>query len=398
MSETTVRELVRATPLRSTVVDVDLDAIVANYETVRRRANAAVIAVVKADAYGHGVEAVARTLADAGVAMLAVVTVEEALVIRATGVDAPILVLFGPSDRAEAEAAVAAGCAMVVWDLERARMIDDVAAAAGTRALVHLKVDTGLTRLGAPLDEAVARYRAIAALPHIEVDGIFTHLATADEPDVTNDREQLARFAEVLSAIGSPPRLIHASASAAVAAFDPVPGHNAIRPGLALYGLHAAPHLAGALDLRPALTWTSRVARVAAAKKGQGVSYGHEYRLPRDGRIATVPVGYGDGIPRSLKKRGRLLVGGRALPFAGRICMDLVMLDVTELPAVREGDEVTIIGRQSDVQQTADDLAEAAGTINYEILTGIRRRVPRRYRRGGRVVATRTVLGGYVEV
>jgi len=397
MSETKLREAVRSTPLRSTVVDVDLDAIVANYEALRRRANAAVIAVVKADAYGHGVEAVSRTLADAGAAMLAVVTVEEALVIRATGVDAPILVFFGPSDRAEAEAAVAARCAMVVWDVERARMIDEVAAAAGARAVVHFKVDTGLTRLGAPLDEALARYRAIVALPHLEVDGIFTHLATADEPDVTNDREQLARFAEVLSAIGDPPRLVHASASAAVAAFDPVPGHTAIRPGLALYGLHAAPHLAGALALRPALTWSSRVARVANAKKGQGVSYGHEYRLPRDGRIATVPVGYGDGLPRSLKKSGRLLVGGRALPFAGRICMDLVMLDVTDLPQVHEGDEVTIIGRQGDAAQTADDLADAAGTINYEIVTGIRRRVPRRYRRSGRIVATRTVLGGYVE-
>jgi alanine racemase len=385
-------------PLRSTVVDVDLDAIVANYQLLRERGAAEVIAVVKADAYGHGVEAVAGTLADAGAAMLAVVTVEEALVIRQAGIRAPVLVLFGPSDRAEAYAGVNADCAMVVWDLDRARVIDAAAESAGRRAVVHVKVDTGLTRLGAPLDEAVARYRAIRELPHLRVEGIFTHLATADEPDVTNDREQLARFAHVLDAIGEPPRWVHSSASAAVAAFGPIAGHTATRPGLALYGLHASEHLAAALPLRRALTWHSRVARVANAKKGQGVSYGHEYRLPRDGRIATVPVGYGDGLPRSLGKRGRVLLGGRPLPFAGRVCMDLVMLDVTELPHVREGDEVTIIGEQGGVSQSAEDLAEAVGTINYEIVTGIRRRVPRRYHEGGRVIATRTVLGGYVRM
>jgi alanine racemase len=383
-------------PIRSTVVDVDLDAIGANYRALREKTKRDVIAVVKADAYGHGVEAVAHTLADAGAGMLAVVTVEEALVIRRLGIRTPILVLFGPHDRSEAQAAVAADCSMVVWDIDRARMVDGVASGAGKPANVHVKVDTGLTRLGAPLSDAPARYRAIRELRNVRVEGIFTHLATADEPDVSNDHEQLARFAQVLDAIGEAPRWVHASASAAVAALPIAANHTAIRPGLALYGMHAAPHLAGTLPLTPALTWRSKVARVADAKKGQGVSYGHEYRLPRDGRIATVPVGYGDGLPRSLKKRGRVLLGGRALPFAGRICMDLVMLDVTDLPETREGDEVTIIGTQGPARQTADDLAEAAGTINYEIVTGIRRRVPRRYTQGGRVVATRTVLDGYV--
>jgi alanine racemase len=384
------------TPLRSTIVDVDLDAIAANYAAVRERAKAEVIAVVKADAYGHGVEAVSETLAEAGAAMLAVVTVEEALSIRAVGVRAPALVLLGASDRAEAEAAVAADCALVVWSVEQARLVDDVAAALGRRAAVHFKVDTGLTRLGAPFAEAVARLKAVRELRHLEVDGLFTHLATADEPDVTNDRAQLARFAEVLRALSEPPRWVHAAASAGVAVFGAIPGCTAIRPGLALYGLPAASHLAGSLKLRPALQWRSRVLRVAAAKAGTGVSYGHEYRLPRDGRIATVPVGYGDGLPRSLRKRGRVLVHGRAIPFAGRICMDLVMLDVTEVPEVVEGDEVVLIGEQGSVRQSAEDLAGAASTINYEIVTGIRRRVPRRYHRGGRVVAQRTMVDGYM--
>jgi len=383
-------------PIRSTVVDVDLDALVQNYETLRKRANGAnVISVVKSDAYGHGVEAVAETLAEAGTAMLGVFTVEEALAVREVGIHAPILVFVGVTDRAEAEAVVAADCSAVVWDMTAAKLLDDAAAAANRTAHVHFKVDTGLTRLGAPLEEAVKRYRAIRDLEHVSVEGLMTHLATADEADVSQDRTQLARFAEVLSAIGEPPRFVHATASGGVAAFRAVPGCNTIRPGIALHGLPASPHQAGMLDLQPTLTWRSRVRRVSAAKKGTGVSYGHEYHLPNDGRIATVPVGYGDGLPRSLGKRGRVLVGGRAIPFAGRIAMDLIMLDVTELPDTKEGDDVVLIGEQRDARQTADDLAAAAGTINYEIVTGIRRRVPRRYHRGGHIVATRTLAGGY---
>jgi alanine racemase len=382
-------------PLRSTVVDVDLDAIASNLAELRKQGGAEVIAVVKADAYGHGVEAVAETLVEAGTAMLGVITVEEALVLRRAGITAPVLVFFGAFDRAEVEAAVAADCALVVWDVERARLYDEAAAAAGRKARVHFKVDTGLTRLGAPVAEAPARLAAIRELRHLEVEGLFTHLATADEPDVTSDRTQLALFADVLRAVGEPPRWVHAAASAGVATFGALPGCTAIRPGLSLYGLHAASHLEGALMLRPALEWRSRVHRVAAVPKRTGVSYGLEYRLPRDGRIATVPVGYGDGLQRSLGRRGRLLVGGQALPFAGRVCMDLVMLDVTDLPATREGDEVVMIGSQGGARQTAEDLARAADTINFEIVTGIRRRVPRRYHRAGRVVAVRTLADGY---
>jgi alanine racemase len=308
-----------------------------------------------------------------------------------------VLAFVGAEERAAAEAAVAADCALVTWDLESAHLIDDVAARAGLRAAVHFKVDTGLTRLGAPLDEAVARYRAIREMRHLSVEGLFTHLGTADELDNRNDRLQLARFAEVLGAIGEPPRWVHAAASAGVAAFGPIPGCTAVRPGLALYGLHAAAHQEDILALRPALEWRSRVRRVAAAKAGTGVSYGREYRLPRDGRIATVPVGYGDGLSRGLGKRGRVLLKERALGFAGRIAMDLVMLDVTDMPDVTEGDEVVIIGRQGAARQTVEDLADAASTISHDVVTGIRRRVPRRYHRGGRVVAQRTMVDGYVK-
>lgn len=381
--------------IRSTVADIDLDAIASNVAGIHVRSKADVIAVVKADAYGHGAEAVAETCFEAGAVMVAVATVEEGLALRQGGVNGPILVLLGPTDSAEVAHAVAQELVLVVWDVERARAISEAATALRRSAQVHFKVDTGLTRLGAPAEEAATRYRAVAALPHLEIDGIFTHFATADDPDTSNDRAQLERFRAVLGSIADRPRLVHAAASAGVAAFGSVDGMNAVRTGLAIYGLHAAAHLAGELPLQPALAWRSRVHRLASVSAGTGVSYGHEYRLPRDGRIATVPVGYGDGLPRVAGNNGALLLRGRRVPFAGRVCMDLVMLDVTEVDGAREGDEVTIIGAQAGVKQTAEDLAAACGTINYEIVTGIRRRVPRRYFRGGKVVATRTLAEGY---
>jgi alanine racemase len=381
--------------IRSTVADIDLDAIASNVQAIRGRAKADVIAVVKADGYGHGAQAVAETCFEAGAVMVAVAEVEEGLALREGGVNGPILVFLGATDSSEVAHAVAQDLFMVVWDVERARAISEAASVLRRTARVHFKVDTGLTRLGAPMNEAAARYRAIASLPHLEIDGIFTHFATADDPDPSNDRNQFERFREVLSTIADRPRLVHAAASAGVEAFGPMEGMTAVRTGLSIYGLHAARHLAGALSLRPALSWRSRVHRMASVPAGTGVSYGHEYRLPRDGRIATVPVGYGDGLPRVAGKRGVVLLRGREVGFAGRICMDLVMLDVTDVPDAREGDEIVLIGDQAGAKQTAEDLAEACGTINYEVITAIRRRVPRRYFRGGKVVATRTLAEGY---
>src|SRR2546422_4820885 len=317
--------------VRSTVVDVDLDAIAANLSSIRDRAKADVIAVVKADAYGHGAEAVAETSFEAGAVMVAVATVEEGLALREAGVNGPILVFFGPTDSSEVAHAVAQDLCLTVWVHRSARAMSEAGAALRRTARVHFKVDTGLTRLGAPAGEAVERLREIRALARIEVDGIFTHLATADDPDTSNDQAQLAKFQEVLGAIRDRPRLVHAVASAGVAAFGPVEGLNAVRPGLAIYGVHAARHLATALPLRPALTWHSRIHRIASVPKGTGVSYGHEYRLPRDGRIATVPVGYGDGLPGRAGKRGRGLLRGHRVGFAGRACMALWSLDVTEI-------------------------------------------------------------------
>ena len=381
------------TPIRSTVVDVDLDAIAANIRALSA-AGERVIAVVKADAYGHGAEMVAETALEAGAAMVAVFTVEEGILLRRTLTDGPIFVLGGVTDPAEAEAVVANALRVMVWDEHRARLLAAAARAAGGRVVAHMKVDTGLTRLGVHPDQALERWNAIAAIPGIELEGIFTHFATADDAGDTFAAEQMRRFAEVVGSLPSRPALVHAAASAGVAALGATPPCNAIRPGLAIYGLYTAPHLETP-RLRPALRWSSRIHRLAAVPAGTGVGYNFEYRTHRPSCIATVPVGYGDGLPRAAR-RADVLVLGHRLPIAKRVAMDLFMVDVTDLPDAREGDEVVLIGTQDGERQSAEDLAAACGTINYEIVTNIRQRVPRRYFRDGRLVATRTMADGLV--
>lgn len=380
--------------MRDTVVDVDLDAIAANLDAIQRAAGVPAIAVVKADAYGHGAEAVSRALLDAGAALLAVFTVEEGVALRRTIADAPILVLLGATDASEIDAAISARLTLSVWDVEEARAIAEAARAAHAVVPLHFKIDTGLTRLGAPQEEAVARYRAIAALPGVAVEGVYSHLANADEPDDRTSATQIESFRKFVSAMGRAPRWVHLAASAGVESIGPLAFCTAIRPGLALYGIHTAPHLAGSFTLRPALSWRSAVRRIASVPAGTGVSYGHEYHAPRATRIATVAVGYGDGLPRAGTGRLGLLLGGARVPIVGRVCMDLVMLDVGER-AVALGDEVVIVGEQRSAKQTADDVAAACRTISYEIVTNIHARVPRRYRRGGRVVATKTLADGF---
>src|SRR6267143_1312234 len=245
--------------IRSTVADIDLDAIASNVEAIRARAKADVIAVVKADAYGHGAQAVAETCFEAGAVMVAVAEVEEGLALREGGVNGPILVFLGPTDSSEVAHAVALALLLLVWDVERARAISEAASVLRRTARVHFKVDTGLTRLGAPMNEAAARYRTIASLPHIEIEGIFTHFATADDPDPSNDRVQFERFREVLSTIADRPRLVHAAASAGAATFVSRPFRSGTAMGSPVPPGNAAPSCCagGAWASRVASAWTS---------------------------------------------------------------------------------------------------------------------------------------------
>ncbi|MGH2406054.1 MAG: alanine racemase [bacterium] len=357
---------------------VDLDALEGNLRTVRGLvpAPAAVMAVVKADAYGHGAIAVARAALEAGATWLGVATADEAIELREAQVRGRILI-FGPVPDRWIEPLSVAGCALTVADRASAA----AAARAPARPRVHIKVDTGMMRLGVAPEDLDDLLRAIDP-SRVTVEGLYTHLACADEPDSAMTRAQLAAFARAaeITRRRFPSAIVHAAASAAAVAF-PEAALDLVRVGIAMYGVPPAAHLALS-GLRPVLTLAARLVRTKRVAAGTAVSYGATYRAPSDTTIATVPLGYGDGYPRALSGTGRMLIHGRSHPVAGRVCMDFTMLDVGDAP-VRDGDEVIAVGPGL----TASEVAEAAGTIPYELLCRVGRRVPRVYTRGGRAVA-----------
>ena len=372
---------------RATRALIDLDAVAENVRCFRGIApsGAGVMAVVKANAYGHGAVMVARAAVDAGAAWLAVATVDEGCQLRAAGLAAPILVL-APSDPTEAPAAVRAGLTLAVADLDHAAAL---AVAAGAEpAPVHVEIDTGMRRFGVPSEAAPALIARIATLPGLRLAGIYTHFATADEADRAFVLEQQARFDAALAAVraaGIAVPLVHQDNSAATLTGT---GRDVqlVRVGIALYGLSPSPEVPAPAALRPVLSLHSRVARVFDLAPGDSVSYGRTFVADRPLRAALVPVGYADGYRRSLSNRGAMLLGGRRAPVLGRVCMDQTIIAVPDGVAARIGDEVVLIGAQGDERIGADDLAALAGTIGYEIVTGLGARVPREYRRGGVVV------------
>ncbi|MDR7486700.1 MAG: alanine racemase [Armatimonadota bacterium] len=363
-----------------TWAEVDLGAIAHNVRALRALLppQTAFMAVVKADAYGHGLVPVAEAALEAGATWLGVATPEEALDLRAAGLGARILVL-GPVDPSWLPALAAARCALTAADraaLEAARRLSS-----DERPRIHLKVDTGMRRLGTTLEDLEALLDAVDR-DRLVVEGVFTHLACADEPDPSMTRFQLAAFREATGMVRArfPGALAHAANSAAVMA-HPEAALDLVRVGIALYGAPPAPHLRSPA-LRPAMSVRSRVVRVQRVAEGTSVSYGATYRAPRPTAIATVPVGYADGYPRALSNVGTMLVGGIRHRVAGRVCMDYTMFDVGEAP-VRVGDEVTVFGSGLG----ADEVAQAAGTIPHELFCRVGRRLPRIYLRDGRPVA-----------
>jgi alanine racemase len=360
---------------------VDLDAIVHNVRVLRALlpGRPAFMAVVKADAYGHGAVPAAQAATGAGAEWLGVATAEEALDLHAAGLRSSMLVL-GPVAREWLPDLVRAGCAVTIQD--EASLAAAAAVNVPDRPRVHIKVDTGMTRLG--IDPARLAGLVAAVDPaRIVVEGVFTHLSCADDPDLSTTRAQLAAFAAAADLVRArfPKVLRHAAASAAVIA-HPETALDLVRVGIALYGVPPAPHLSS-VDLRPAMSLTSRVIRTRRVEACTPVSYGATYRTPRDTVIATVPVGYADGYPRALSGRGEMLADGQRCPVAGRVCMDYTMLDVGDA-RVREGDEVTVFGSGLP----AAEVAEAAGTSAYELLCRVGPRVPRIYLAGGHPVAT----------
>lgn len=393
--------------LRPVWAEIDLEALRHNTALLHRiAAPAALCVVVKADAYGHGAVPVARAALEGGAEWLAVALVEEGMELRAAGIEAPVLVLSEPPPSAMAEV-VAHGLTPTVYTRGGVRALSDAADAAHRVVGAHVKVNTGMHRVGAEPADAAEIVGAVVAGDHLRFEGLWTHLAVADG-DATEDSAftalQLRRFAEVRAALadaGLEAPLTHAANSAAAIAW-PEARLDMVRCGIAAYGLLPAPGMEPALAaaataagiepagagraggpgagglLRPVLSLRARVSLVRTLDEGERPSYGRRYPLPEVSTVATVPIGYADGVPRRyFEGGGTVLVGGRHRPLAGTVTMDQVMLDCGPDPDVRVGDEVVLIGRQGDVSVSAWDWARTLGTIAYEVVCGVGPRVPR---------------------
>jgi alanine racemase len=361
---------------RPTVATVDLDAIRSNVAALTP-ASALLMAVVKADAYGHGAVPVARAATEAGASWLGVALVEEGIELRQAGIAPPILVLteFPPGSEREA---LDAGLTPAVYTQDGLRRL--VRAASGTAVGVHVKLDTGMHRAGLPWSQAEAFCRDVLEAG-LRIDAVWTHFATAGEPENPFLDVQLSRFAEAAAAVrgaGIEVPMLHAANSAA-AMLRPDTHFDMVRVGVAMYGVSPGQALeVAAAALRPAMSLVSRVAVTRRVPAGDAVSYGLTYRLERDATIAIVPVGYADGYPRSLSNRAQVLIGGHRHPVAGTVTMDQVLIDCAD-DDVCAGNEVVLLGNQGDERITAGELAGLAGTIGYEILCGVGARVPRTY-------------------
>jgi alanine racemase len=364
--------------------EIDLDAVRHNVRALRAVAlPARFCAVVKANGYGHGAEPVARAALDAGADWLAVAQVDEAVALRDAGIDAPLLLLSEPRPD-EFGDALATGARLVLYSPE---VIASVARAvhAGRRAPVpvHLKVDTGMHRVGARPDDMPALVRAVGDLAELRLEGVCTHLPVADEPDNLYTADQVSRFDDLLGklrASGVDTGIVHAANSAGLLA-HPAARYDMVRCGIALYGIPPAPALAGMADLRPALRLASEVSFVKTVDAGEGISYGHRHRLARTSTVATVPIGYADGVFRSLPLAGQeVLVHGERRPIVGVVTMDQLMVDCGPRADVRPGDEVVLLGEQGGERIAPDEWAARLGTIAYEVVCAIGSRVARRYR------------------
>ncbi len=373
----------------NTYVTIDLDAIGHNIEAVKRKAGVPVMAVVKADAYGHGAVEVARYLQDR-CAFFGVSSISEALELRYAGIDTPILIL-GHTPSAAFGTAVAQNIRPTIFSLAGAQALSREAVKQGKTAPFHFAVDTGMSRLGFQISAAAADDCAAAArLPGLVAEGIFSHFATADCADLTRAKAQAERFDGFLKLLedrGLRIPIRHLNNSAGVMNFSN--HYDLVRSGIVTYGMYPSDQVdPAALDLRPALCWRSRITEVKTLPAGREISYGGTYVTSRETVVATVPVGYADGYRRSLSGCFYVLIHGKKAPILGRICMDQMMVDVTGIQDVAIGNKVVLVGEHSGEVITMEALAEAAGSFNYETVCGISRRVPRYYYKDGQLQST----------
>jgi len=367
--------------LRYNMCEIDLDAIRNNVRVMREKTadGARFLAVVKANGYGHGAAAVALAALDAGASMLAVAIPEEGIELRQAGIDAPILVLGG-IDESAALAVAQHDLTQVVFDEPRIRALSAAGESLGRAVKVHLKLDTGMSRIGVRTqEEAKALTALIDSLPGVELTGCFTHMATADEDDREGTMRQIARFEQLCEAIAAvhPGRIVRHAANTASIFRYPQAHFDMVRGGIALYGYPPVPEAKG---LKPAMRWTARAVYVKTIQPGDRVSYGGTFEADRETRVMTVPVGYADGYRRGLSGKGCVLVRGRRARILGRVCMDQIMVDVTDIPDAQAGDEVVLLGAQGDEMIDADEMAAWLGTISYEVICSPSARVPRVYK------------------
>ena len=389
--------MTRNTTYHRVSADIDLNAILHNIQEARRliRKEAKLMAVVKADAYGHGAIPVARE-AEEFVDAFAVSNLEEGIELRHAGIKKQILIL-GYTALEQIEDAIAYDITMTVFEEDTPAAISRVAQALDKQVKLHVKLDTGMNRIGfAPDTETVAKILEISKMPNLQIEGIFTHFARADEADKEATKEQYARFCFVVEELkkqGLTIPVCHVSNSAAM--LD-MPEYNLdmVRDGICMYGMYPSDEVNKKRALlRPAMQLKSHVSYVKTVPAGEGISYNATYRTEREMRIATIPVGYGDGYPRRLSNCGRVLIHGKGVPIIGRICMDQFMVDVTELPEVKQGDTVTLLGRDGAEEITAEELGALSGSFHYEVVCDVGKRIPRVYYKDGIQVAVRAFVG-----
>ena len=371
----------------STKLIIDLDAIRHNMNAVKARANAPVMAIIKADAYGHGAVELARFL-DGDCAFFGVSSILEALELRQAGIRKPILIL-GHTPVSAFPEAIREDVRPTIYRYEDGLALSRAAEALGLTGKFHFAVDTGMSRLGFQVTREDADICAqIASLPHVEAEGLFSHFATADCADLTRAKGQAERFAAfdaMLKERGVNIPIRHLDNSAGVMNFGCE--YEMVRSGIVTYGMYPSDEVDPALlDLRPALRWESRVTHLKTLEPGREIGYGGTYTTTRPTRVATVPVGYADGYRRNLSGRFHVLIRGKKAPILGRICMDQMMVDVTHIPDVQPDDVVVLVGRDGDETITVEEIAARGDSFNYEFVCGISRRVPRIYTLGGQVV------------
>ncbi|MBU3108112.1 alanine racemase [Clostridium gasigenes] len=382
--------------IRAVWAEIDLDCIKHNMIEIRKQVGKKIIiAIVKADAYGHGAIDVASVLLENGADKLGVAVITEALELRKSGIEAPILILgYTPLDFTKD--LIDQNIEQTVYSLDYAIGLSEIALKEGKQIDIHIAIDTGMGRLGfLPNEESLDDIEKINNLKNINIKGIFTHFSSADETDKEYTMMQLNKFKQFNKSLekrGIKIKEKHLSNSAAILDMEEA-YFDAVRPGIIIYGYYPSNEvIKEKINLKPALTLKSNIVHVKVLPKGEYISYGREFKTERESIIATLPIGYADGYTRALYKKGRVIINGKSAPIVGRICMDQCMIDITDVGPVKVGDEVILIGEDQGIKFNADDIAKLLNTINYEVLCLIGKRIPRVYKKNKTTIKTRNYL------